>query len=74
MYSNLPSIDTLVPHHITKSPHTSTQVENEASNYWRTLYKCEKTFADVAAPRAMAAAVKREVEREVSLFNRKRGV
>jgi dynein heavy chain len=37
-------------------------VENEAGNYWRNLYKLEKTFNDIPAPRIMAANVKREVD------------
>jgi dynein heavy chain len=38
------------------------QVETDATNYWRTLYKCEKTFTDLPTPRNMAANVKREVD------------
>ena len=37
-------------------------VENESGSYWRSLYKLEKTFSDIAAPRIMAASVKREVD------------
>jgi len=38
-------------------------VADDVENMWKTMYKLQKTFSDLAGPRRVAATVQKQIER-----------